>query len=1079
MGLIEKYDNNNRLIFSMYSTTPKTNTSSLVYNAPPLILLLLLTVALSGLQRASAQEYAYVESNGLVVIQAESLEPVGDWVHESSDAGFTGDGYIRWNGPNLYGTPGVGTLAYKVYISEPGDYNVRLRMSHLGAPAGDQWNDCWAKMDDGSWAKALHPADKMQAGFTFDSILEPEFGVFENMRYTLSAGFHTLYISGRSENLRVDRIHFYKDNVPNPLDLSLQESPFQLVEDNSDDDGNDDNNDDGDDGNNDDGDDDDNHDLPTAVVSITGELKKWHPITLTMDGPNSDEYAEPNPFLDYRFEVTFSQSGRSFTVPGYFAADGNAADSSSLAGNKWRAHFVPDDIGTWEYTISMRSGDNIAIDSSPSSGTPMDQDGATGSFIVEETDKTDRDHRGKGILRYVNEHYLQFDNGEYFLKGGANSPENLLAYEDFDGTWNHAGQNYIKSYDDHVMDWNVGDPTWRGDRGKGLIGALNYLSSEGMNAVYFITMNVNGDGNDVWPWVAPDQQQRYDVSKLAQWEKVFTHMDEKGIMLHVLLEETENELLLNNGALGIERKLYYRELIARFGHHHALTWNLGEESDEHTEAELKEFSSYIRSLDAYNHPIVLHTYPGQQDDIYTPLLGFEDFEGASLQVAELDDIHQEVITWRELSAEAGRPWIVSMDEIGPYQIGVSENGPASNHQDLRTQALWATLMAGGAGVEWYFGYDNEQNDLTAENWRTRSTIWAYTRYALEFFHSHLPFATMQPMDELTEREDDYIFVQPDSIFTIYMPVGDSLHLNLPGATYKLGWFNPHVGGELVEHGTVVFSGDSTQFVGLPPGDLAYDWVALLTRISPLDEPEEEAEPYPMEIVGFTLLDADTNTEVMALRDGDILDLGLLPPHLNVRAETRVDEDQRIQYVMLELNPTGVTRKEVVAPYALFGDIAGDYLPGTFEQGELTLSATPFGLDGNYNDPGQSLTITVTVGGHNPATQASLHVGYFEEKAGHEVAREDPDLPTRFTLETNYPNPFNPTTTIPFSITETGHVRLAVYDMQGRVVRVLIDRVIQPGRQEVTFDAAGLPSGTYFYRIETAGLRQTHKMMLLK
>lgn len=75
---------------------------------------------------------------------------------------------------------------------------------------------------------------------------------------------------------------------------------------------------------------------------ITGELKQWHKVTLTFDGPVASETAEPNPFLDYRLNVTFTHEGgaKSYLVPGYFAADGDAANTSADSGNKWRVHFA-------------------------------------------------------------------------------------------------------------------------------------------------------------------------------------------------------------------------------------------------------------------------------------------------------------------------------------------------------------------------------------------------------------------------------------------------------------------------------------------------------------------------------------------------------------------------------------------------------------------------------------------------------------------------------------------------------------------------------------------------------------------
>ena len=721
------------LSFSGHRFSKHHSHRSIVFYLPILL-------CFSFFHEASGQNDAFVESDGLIVVETESLALIGEWAMESIDAGYTGSGYIRWNGANYLNDPGHGTLAIHVKISDPGDYNVRMRISHLGAPAGDQWNDAWVKMNEGTWVKVVHPADRINEGFTFHSPTEPSAGVFGQMRYNLSAGEHTLYISGRSTNFRIDRIHFYKDGVADPLNTSYAESERTASEGGNDDGGG-------------------TNETP-ADVTISGEQKKWHPVTLTLDGPEASEGGSPNPFLDYRFEVTFSQGTHSYTVPGYFAADGNASETSAVSGNQWRAHFVPDRVGTWDYVISMRSGTDIAVDTNPLAGTPTSFDGMSGSFSVAETDKVGADHRAKGKLRYVGKHYLQFDNGDYFIKGGADSPENFLAYEDFDGTYNHDGVNFIKSYTPHVGDWGADDPSWQGGKGKGIIGALNYLASEGMNVVYFITMNIEGDGKDVWPWTGPGERVRFDVSKLDQWNIVFDHMDRMGIMLHVLTQETENEKLLNNGALGRERKLYYRELVARFGYHHAITWNLGEENDENTDAQRKEFASYIRTLDPYDHPIVIHTYPNQYDQVYNPLLGNPNFEGVSLQIHQMENTHGETLKWYHRSDDNGRPWVINLDELGPYQIGVSEDGPGNNHDAVRHHALWANLMAGGGGVEWYFGYETASHDLNTENWRTRDGMWNYTRYALEFFQSYLPFTQMVPDDDLTDKANDFVFAKP-------------------------------------------------------------------------------------------------------------------------------------------------------------------------------------------------------------------------------------------------------------------------------------------------------------------------------
>ncbi|MBN2592277.1 MAG: DUF5060 domain-containing protein, partial [Sedimentisphaerales bacterium] len=422
----------------------------------------------------------------------------------------------------------------------------------------------------------------------------------------------------------------------------------------------------------------------TGKCEVSGELKKWHKVTLTFSGPETGEDALPNPFLDYRLNVTFTKGGKTLVVPGYYAADGNAAETSAKAGNKWRVHFVPDETGSWNFAASFRNGTDIALSSNPNAGSATAFDGVTGTFEIAPSDKTGRDHRTRGMLKYVGKRYLQFaETGEYFIKGGADSPENFLAYADFDDTYDAgdlkrdgeaAGDKFIHHYAPHVKDWRPGDPTWKSSglltengKGKGIIGALNYLASKGMNSVYFIPYNIDGgDGKDVWPWTNPKEKYRFDCSKLDQWETVFSHMDKLGLMLHIITQEQENDQGLDGGELGPQRKLYYRELIARFAHHLALTWNLGEENTNTTD-QRKAFCQYIKELDPYDHPIVCHTFPGKYDEVYTPLLGYEYFDGPSLQT---NDTHNQTIKWLDSSTAAGRQWFVSLDEIGPADTGV-------------------------------------------------------------------------------------------------------------------------------------------------------------------------------------------------------------------------------------------------------------------------------------------------------------------------------------------------------------------------------------------------------------------------
>ena len=95
------------------------------------------------------------------------------------------------------------------------------------------------------------------------------------------------------------------------------------------------------------------------------------------------------------------------------------------------------------------------------------------------------------------------------------------------------------------------------------------------------------------------------------------------------------------------------------------------------------------------------------------------------------------------------------------------------------------------------------------------------------------------------------------------------------------------------------------------------------------------------------------------------------------------------------------------------------------------------------------------------------------------AKKLTELPSSFSLEQNYPNPFNPSTTIRFLIPEQQNIRLSVYNLLGQRVRTLIDEEMKAGRHSVVFNAAGLASGVYFYRIQTESFVSTKQFVLLK
>ncbi len=596
-----------------------------------------------------------------------------------------------------------------------------------------------------------------------------------------------------------------------------------------------------------------------GTIAITGELKQWHKVTLELAGPFAAENdTAPNPFSDCRFEVLFTPAsgGAGYRVPGYFAADGRAAETSATAGTVWRAHLAPDQPGRWNYRVTFTHGPQAAVDGGGAPLAPFD--GQTGAFTVAASDKHGRDFRGQGRLVQRGRYLQHAGTGAVFLKAGADAPETLLAYVDFDDTIALKKNVPLKTWSPHVGDWRAGDPTWQGGKGKGMIGALNYLAAKGANSFSFLTYNAAGDGDNVWPFVARDEKFHYDCSKLDQWGVVFDHATQQGLFLHFKLQENENDdhragpqrtpkiipEALDGGRTGPERKLYLRELIARFGHALALNWNLGEENTQSTEEQIA-MAGYIAATDPYHHLIVLHTFPNQQDSVYGALLPVPSaLTGLSIQNS-WNVTHERTVHWLQEAARAGRSWVVCNDEQNSAALGVppdpgyrgftgkNKAGQPIGYDlhSIRQATLWGDLLAGGGGVEYYFGYQLPENDLLCEDFRSRDRSWNYCRIAVDFFRAeNIPVAAMINADELVGNpahdNSRYCFAQAGTIYLVYLPKGGAAELDLTGTDgdFGLAWFNPREGGGLQPAAKV--RGGAKAALTAPGPD---DWLAVVRR----------------------------------------------------------------------------------------------------------------------------------------------------------------------------------------------------------------------------------------------------------
>jgi len=513
------------------------------------------------------------------------------------------------------------------------------------------------------------------------------------------------------------------------------------------------------------------------------------------------------------------------------------------SGNIWRVHFTPDQAGLWNFEASFRKGDNIAVGLNPTAGTATAFDGTKGNFTVADRDTKAAGFHKWGRLEYAGKHYLKFRDGPYWIKGGTDSPEDLLAYEGFDDT--RSGSRFaVKKYTGHVRDWRPGDPDWKDGRGKAIIGAMNYLAEQHVNLIYFLPMNIGGDGQNVWPFAgrinpagdSDNDNTHYDISKLQQWEIVFSHAQAKGIVLHFVFNEAEknNKLELGGKRLTTERKLFYREMVARFGHHNALIWNLCEEYNIGLDLgpqSVREFAAYVVQLDPYDHPITVH-HAKNPITAWKPFLGDELFSITSLQIGR-GDIEQVVETFRKLARQAGRLLPIAVDE---FTVTTDDKPwiPVDDSVALRKEKLWPAYLSGGQ-VEFILA-----ELLDTQDFRKYEDLWKYIWYARNFMEQHLPFWEMESADELLTEESIYfgktcthdgqVFAKKQEVYAIYLPNASPsgiLNLSDVSGAFQKRWYNPR-NGRFEGSTTTVNGGDSVS-LGKPPSDASEDWVILFNK----------------------------------------------------------------------------------------------------------------------------------------------------------------------------------------------------------------------------------------------------------
>lgn len=475
-------------------------------------------------------------------------------------------------------------------------------------------------------------------------------------------------------------------------------------------------------------------------LGMLGIFPQRSKIEIDLRGPGSQQLTGGrNPYA-IPVDVTFTgPEGQTFTVPAFFAGDGKGGQDGEI----WKVRFRPDVPGRWRF--ATQSAERIL-------------DGYRGEFEVEGLANCQSPSIAcLGTLQYAGGHYLRFSGGDYWIKGGVDDPENFLG-EAF-GSW------------------------------QGKKEALDFLSSKGVNSIYVITNNIDGDRNDTWPWLGDTPEQakansdRFDNAKLQQWEDFFTYAENRGIVLHLILND-------DSAWHGYNHDLYFREMVARFAHHPGLIWNIGEEANEiYSDQQQIAYAQKLRQLDPYDHPITVHrTSPW-------PFLNRKDFDLTSIQsgggandfsTSPLPDYNQVVIFHREESVRTCRAIPAMIDET-PRVTRVD----SASQFKMRSQVLYPIFLGGGNYELHYRDAYGQDGTVTIEDLAPMLEDMQRARQFVE----NLPFNEMSPCNALISGQGRACFGRNGDVYAVYLPAGGSVSIDLraTGGSFNVTWFNPRNG----------------------------------------------------------------------------------------------------------------------------------------------------------------------------------------------------------------------------------------------------------------------------------------------
>jgi hypothetical protein len=489
----------------------------------------------------------------------------------------------------------------------------------------------------------------------------------------------------------------------------------------------------------------------------------WSKIELAFPGPPSHGRGDPNPFA-VQFDVTFtSPRGKAYRVPGFYAGDGHGG----MDGDRWKVRFAAHQAGRWTYRTSSSAGK---------------LNGKTGQFTVTPTLPGAKGFWKLGRLQYVGTadnaiRYLKFRDGPYWLKAGCDDPENFLG--------NSRNYNTLAKRK----------------------AAVDYLAARGINSLYMMTHNIDGDDRDVWPWLGSTAAEakanagkdaRFDIAKLDQWHRLLEHMQNQGVVPYLVLED-------DSAWTGYDQRRYYREMIARFGYLPALLFNLGEESNEnYSLPEALDKLRQLREIDPYRHPCGIHNVNRPNDAyIRCPATDFTAIQTGSPGTRR--DL-ESALEHNQIAID----WIRRCNGIGQrvLMVGFDEGRP---EEDRR--AWWSAYLGGGV----WEAHIRQPYDRPM---RASEPVWTELGGTRTFMES-LPFWDLQPRNDLVKSGRGFCLARPGKVYACYLPVGGRIEVDLvSGRTYRAAWWKPTNGRDGSFQDERQVGGGRQAFTAPGPGDWA-------------------------------------------------------------------------------------------------------------------------------------------------------------------------------------------------------------------------------------------------------------------